>query len=456
MGRTQGRNEPEKMTSLFVVSLGCSKNLVDSEIMLGLVKEGGYGLASSPDQAQVIVVNTCGFILSAKKEAIDTILEMAQYKETGACRLLLVTGCMVSKYQEELAEAIPEVDGFLRIDEYGKIVDVINQSLAEDEKKKTQMIAANWNKDLYLYRHLTTANHTAYLRVADGCNNHCTFCIIPQLRGKFTSRPMEDILAEARWLYEKGVKEIILIAQDTTNYGMDIYGERKIAQLLDKVAEIPFLWVRMLYAYPDKIDDALLAVMAKHTNICHYLDIPFQHSHDDILHRMGRKSNRKQLKEVIEKCRTYLPDIALRSTFMVGFPGEDKRKWENMLAFLQEAKFDWVGVFQYCPEEGTPSAKFPHQVRESTKEKRYVETMELLAQISAEQKRRWLGQKMTVIIEELPTEESPYYMGRSQYHAPEVDGVIWVQSETPLGIGDVIQVKVTDSDVYDITGVNES
>ena len=436
------------MPSVFVVSLGCSKNLVDSEIMLGLAKEGGYVLATEPKDADAIIVNTCGFILSAKKEAIDTILEMAQYKETGACKALLVTGCMVSKYKDELAEAISEVDGFLHIEEYEQVVAVLNQLLQEKSKKSTPQ----WNKDLYLYRHLTTPRYTAFLRVADGCNNHCTFCIIPQLRGKYTSRPMEDILAEAKQLYEKGVKEIILIAQDTTNYGVDLYGERKIAELLDRVSDIPFLWVRMLYAYPDKIDDKLLNVMAKKPNICHYLDIPFQHSHDDILKRMGRKSNQKELREVLAKCRAYMPDIALRSTFMVGFPGEDKRKFENLLQFLTDAKFDWVGVFQYCPEDGTPSAKFPHQVRESTKEKRYVETMELLARISDERKKRWLGQDLTVIIEELPTEESPLYLARSQYHAPEVDGVVWVASEKLLRVGDMVTVKIIDSDVYDITG----
>lgn len=435
------------MPSVFVVSLGCSKNLVDSEIMLGLAKESGYRLAEKPEDADAIIVNTCGFILSAKKEAIETILEMAQYKETARCRALLVTGCMVSKYEAELAEAIPEVDGFLHIDEYGQVVAVLNQLLAEAGRKTT-----NWKKDLYLYRHLTTPKHTAFLRVADGCNNHCTFCIIPQLRGRYVSRPMEDIIAEAKQLYEKGVKEVILIAQDTTNYGVDLYGERKIAELLDKVSDIPFLWVRMLYAYPDKIDDALLTVMAQKINICHYLDIPFQHSHDDILKRMGRKSNQQQLQTVLKKCRDYMPDIALRSTFMVGFPGEDKRKFEHLLRFLDGAKLDWVGVFQYCPEEGTPSARYPHQVRESTKEKRYVETMELLARISATQKRSWLDKDLTVIIEELPTAESPFYMARSQYHAPEVDGVVWVNSEKPLGIGDVVTVRIIDSEVYDIVG----
>lgn len=438
--------------SVFLVSLGCSKNLVDSEIMLGLLKEGGYSLAEEPSQAQVIIVNTCGFILSAKEEAIRTILEMAQYKETGTCQALLVTGCMVTKYKDELAEAIPEVDGFLHMQEYGQIVAILNQLLGEE---KSSCSNCHWQQDLYLYRHLTTPKHTAFLRIADGCNNHCTFCIIPQLRGKFTSRPMEDIIAEAKMLYEKGVKEVILIAQDTTNYGIDLYGERKIATLLDKVADIPFMWVRILYAYPDKIDDALLSVMAQRKNVCHYLDIPFQHSHDDILKRMGRKSSRKQLLDVVDKCRAYMPDIALRSTFMVGFPGEDKRKWQNMISFLRQVKFDWVGVFQYCPEEGTPSAKYPHQVRESTKEKRYVETMEVLAQISAEQKEKWVGQTMQVVIEELPTAESPYYMARSQYHAPEVDGVIWVQSKNPLQIGDVVSVKITESDVYDVTGVEE-
>ncbi|MCI8336014.1 MAG: 30S ribosomal protein S12 methylthiotransferase RimO [Peptococcaceae bacterium] len=436
------------MPAVFVVSLGCSKNLVDSEIMLGLAKEGGYVLAQVPEEADAIIVNTCGFILSAKKEAIETILEMAQYKETGRCRALLVTGCMVSKYQEELAEAIPEVDGFLHIDEYAQVVSVLNQLLNDTLKGEK----SHWEKDLYLYRHLTTPKHTAFLRVADGCNNHCTFCIIPQLRGRYISRPMEDILAEARQLYEAGVKEIILIAQDTTNYGIDLYGERKIAELLDKVSDIPFFWVRMLYAYPDKINEQLLAVMAQKTNICHYLDIPFQHSHDDILKRMGRKSSQKQLQEVLQKCRDYLPDIALRSTFMVGFPGEDKRKFDHMLHFLKDAKLDWVGVFQYCPEEGTPSAKYPHQVREGTKEKRYIETMELLAGISAEGKKRWLGQDLPVIIEELPTAESPFYMARSQYHAPEVDGVVWVNSEKPLSIGDIVTVHIIDSEVYDITG----
>ena len=435
------------MPSVFVVSLGCSKNLIDSEIMLGLEKEGRYTLAQDPAEADAIIVNTCGFILSAQKEANDTILEMAQYKEIGRCRGLIVTGCMVSKYKEELAEAIPEVDGFLHIDEYGQVVAVLNELLAETGNNDTK-----WKKDLYLYRHLTTPKHTAFLRVADGCNNHCTFCVISQLRGGYVSRPMEDILAEARQLYEKGIKEVILIAQDTTNYGVDLYGERKIAELLDKVSDIPFLWVRVLYAYPDKIDDALLTVMAQKPNICHYLDIPFQHSHDDILKRMGRKSNQKQLQEVLKKCRNYLPDIALRSTFMVGFPGEDKRKFENMQRFLEQAKFDWVGVFQYCPEDGTPSAKYPHQVRESTKEKRYVETMELLAHISAVQKKRWLNIDLTVIIEELPTVESPFYMARSEYHAPEVDGVVWVNSEKPLAIGDVVTVHIIDSDVYDITG----
>ncbi len=432
-----------------LTSLGCSKNLVDSEAMLGLLRDHNYMIINDPSLADVIVVNTCGFILPAKQESIDTILSMAQYKIAGNCKLLVVTGCLVQKYKEELLREIPEIDGVLGTTDFLDIAHLI------DKKLKRIFRPPNHKRDFpHEARYLSTSHHTTYLKIAEGCNNRCTFCLIPELRGNFKSKPIDSIISEVKELASLGVKEINLIAQDTTYYGIDLYGVEKLPELLEKIAQEPIPWIRVLYCYPARISQKLLDVIAKYPNICKYLDIPIQHVDDQILKEMGRKENQVFLEQLIRKIKNCIPDISLRTTVMVGFPGETEDQFQSLLDFMMEQRFDWLGTFCYSQEEDTPAALFPEQISENIKEARYHRIMSLQSQISFEDKQKWIGKTISVLVEGKSSNNPEYFIGRSQYHAPEVDGVVFIKStkSTSLIIGDIVQVIITGSDVYDLIG----
>jgi len=427
-------------------SLGCSKNLVDSEIMLGLLKDHGYVITNEFAHADVIIVNTCGFILPAKQESIDTILSLAEYKITGKCKMLVVTGCLVQKYRQELLEEIPEIDGVLGTSDFREIGTLLDTKL-----KSSSLHDLDPDRFSYENRYLTTPRHTAYVKIAEGCDNRCTFCLIPELRGGYQSRPMESIILEARKLVSLGVKEINLIAQDTTSYGEDLYGERKLPELLERLAQEKIAWIRVLYCYPVRISPELLKVMGKYPNICRYLDMPIQHSDDHILKKMGRKEHREFLEQLIKRIRNTMPDIALRTTLMVGFPGETEEQYQSLLDFVSEQKFDWLGVFTYSQEEDTPAASLPEQIPEQIKEDRYHRLMSLQSQISLEEKQKWIGKTISVLIEGKSSDNPEYFIGRSQYQAPDVDGVVFIKGDL-LQIGDLVQVIITGADVYDLIG----
>lgn len=408
-------------------------------MMTGLLLENGCEISDDPTLAEIIIVNTCGFIQAAKEEAIAHILELARFKKEGACRLLVAVGCMVEKYAAEMAASMPEIDVFLGTGEYAKILDLLPKANTSTLKKP------------YLYRSLATPPYSAYLKIAEGCNNHCSYCLIPQLRGSYRSRPLEDLLEEARYLLTKGVKELILIAQDSTSYGLDIYGNMSLPRLLEELAALPFLWIRLLYSYPDRITADLLQVMAGHKNICHYLDIPVQHGDEGILQAMNRSGGRAAIDKSLILAREYLPDLALRTTVMVGFPGEEEKNWQNLLNFLREAGFDWVGVFAYCREEDTAAALLPRQVAEKTKFRRREQTLKLLSRLSAEKQKRWLGQELQVLVEEAVADKPGWYRGRTQYQAPEVDGSTYFFGKDLIP-GQLLKLKITATDIYDLIG----
>jgi ribosomal protein S12 methylthiotransferase len=429
-----------------LTSLGCSKNLVDSEIMLGILRDEKFMITQDFPQAHIIVVNTCGFILPAKKESIETILEMASYKKKGRCRLLIVTGCLAEKYREELLKEIPEIDGILGTSDFSRIGDLIHEKLfgtIHEHSRKTP--------SPYFDRYLTTPKHMAYVKIAEGCNNHCTYCVIPQLRGPYQSRPMEEILSEVRNLIAQGVKEINLIAQDTTYYGLDLYKKAMLPELLKMLAQEKIHWIRVFYCYPERITDELLQVIAKNKNICRYLDIPLQHVDRNMLKRMGRKGSRESLEKLILRIRKFLPDIALRTTFMVGFPGETEEQFQDLLDFIEKCRFDWLGAFTYSQEEDTAASLFQDQIAEEIKEERYHRLMALQSRISQENQKKWVGKTISVIIEGKMSDNPEYYYGRTQYQAPDVDGMVLINRDT-LPVGEFKQVLVTDSDIYDLIG----
>ncbi|MGI6360734.1 MAG: 30S ribosomal protein S12 methylthiotransferase RimO [Bacillota bacterium] len=430
--------------SIYLRSLGCAKNLVDSEIMSGLLAFHDFNLTENAAEAQVIILNTCAFIQEAKEEAIENILALAQYKQNGKCQLLIVTGCLIEKYRQEVLEALPEIDAVLGTSEYQKIAELISEKLHLTPPARIE-------SDPYLFRRLSTPSHTAYLKIADGCDNHCSYCLIPQLRGAFYSRPLEDIFQEAKALRKKNVQELVIIAQDSTNYGSDLYGRPSLAPLLERLAQLDFKWIRLLYVYPDLVDEQLLKVMAAHKNICHYLDIPLQHADNKILKAMNRRGTVEESKAKIALIRRYLPDIALRTTMMVGFPGETKASVAQMVEFLQEMQFDWVGVFKYCREADTVAARMPSQVKKDAKLRREHKIMTLQAGLTHQRLKRHLGQVLEVLVEG-PVDGLPgWYEGRSQYHAPEVDGLIYFSAEN-LSVGQFVQVKITAVEIYDLIG----
>ena len=437
------------MNVLFI-SLGCDKNLVDSEVMIGLLADRGYQMTDDETRADVIVINTCCFIHDAKEESIQTILEMAEYKKTGTLKALIVTGCLAQRYQEEILEEIPEVDEVLGTTSYDKIVEAIEEALEGRGGVRIEDIDALPLPDTK--RLVTTGGHFAYLKIAEGCDKHCTYCIIPKIRGNYRSVPMERLVKEARDLAEDGVKELILVAQETTIYGTDLYGEKSLHRLLRELCKIDGIrWIRILYCYPEEIDDDLIQVMKEEPKICHYLDLPIQHASTEILRRMGRRTSREDLEEIIGKLRREIPDIAIRTTLITGFPGETKEQHEELMDFVDQMEFDRLGVFTYSPEEGTPAAQMEDQIPEEVKEDRQAELMELQQEIAFDLAEDMIGREVLVMIEGKVADENAY-VGRTYKDAPNVDGLIFVNTDEELMSGDFARVKVTGAAEYDLIG----
>ena len=438
------------------VSLGCSKNLVDTEKTIGIFKANNYEIVNNPEEADVIVINTCGFIQSAKEEAINTILEMAEYKKK-KCKYLIVMGCLVERYKQELQKAIPEVDLFIKYSEYNslweQIVDLIEgkktrNAIREQTTKKEREKYCNF--DQIEERVISTGNNYAYLKIADGCSNRCTYCAIPYIRGPQISRKMEDILKEANKLANQGYKELILIAQDTTKYGIDLYGKPRLAELLQELCKIQQVhWIRFLYAYPETIDNELIKVVKENDKICKYFDIPIQHISDSVLKRMNRQSDGKSIRNLIQKLRKEIPDVVIRTTVMVGFPGETKENFEELYAFLQEAKFDKLGCFAYSKEEGTPAARIKEQIHPMTKKSRYNKIMKLQQGISKENLEKQIGKEVEVLVEELSF-DGKTYIGRTDKDVPEIDGIVYYNSKESLKLGTFVKGTVKDVSNYDL------
>ena len=421
--------------NILFISLGCDKNLVDSEVMLGLLAAKGYRMVDDEMQADIIIVNTCCFIHDAKEESIQTILEMAQYKTDGRLKVLVVTGCLAQRYQQEILDEIPEVDAVLGTTSYDKIVEAVEEALAGKGHVEVEDIDALPLVDTR--RLVTTGGHFAYLKIAEGCDKHCTYCIIPKIRGDFRSVPMERLVKEAGELAEQGVKELILVAQETTLYGKDLYGEKSLHRLLRELCRISGIrWIRLLYCYPEEIDENLIQIMKEEKKICHYLDLPIQHANDDILKRMGRRTSKNQLEEIIGRLRREIPDIALH---------------EELMEFVDEMEFDRLGVFTYSPEEDTPAAGMPDQVPEEVKEERQAEIMELQQEIVFDQAEAMIGREVLVMIEGKVADENAY-VGRTYKDAPNVDGLIFINTEAELMSGDFARVKVTGALEYDLIG----
>ena len=436
--------------NLLFISLGCDKNLVDSEVMLGLLAKEGYQMVDDEQEADVIVINTCCFIHDAKEESIQTILEMAQYKEEGRLKALIVTGCLAQRYQQEILDEIPEVDAVLGTTAYTEIAQAIEEALEGKGKVTTEDLNALPLTDPH--RIVTTGGHYAYLKIAEGCGKHCTYCIIPKLRGDYRSVPMERLIAEAKDLAEQGVRELILVAQETTLYGKDLYGEKSLYRLLKELCRIDGIrWIRILYCYPEEIDDPLIQVIKEEKKICHYLDLPIQHASDEVLRRMGRRTSKEQLKAVIGKLREEIPDICLRTTLITGFPGETKEQHEELMEFVDEMEFDRLGVFTYSPEEDTPAAEMPDQIPEEIKEERQAELMELQQDIAFDAAENMIGKEVLVMIEGKVADENAY-VGRTYKDAPGVDGLIFINTEEELMSGDFAKVKVTGALEYDLIG----
>ncbi len=436
--------------NILFVSLGCDKNLVDTEVMLGLLAQKGHQMVDSEEMADVIVVNTCCFIHDAKEESIQTILEMAEYKKEGTLKALIVTGCLAQRYKQEILDEIEEVDAVLGTTSYDKIVDAIEEALIGHKSLELEDIDAL--PVVEAKRLVTTGGHFAYLKIAEGCDKHCTYCIIPKIRGNFRSVPMERLLKEAEELAEQGVKELILVAQETTLYGKDIYGEKSLHILLKELCKISGIrWVRILYCYPEEIYDELIQVIKEEDKICKYLDLPIQHACDDVLKRMGRRTSKAQLIEIIEKLRREIPEIALRTTLITGFPGETKEQHEELMEFVDEMEFDRLGVFTYSPEEDTPAANMPNQIDESVKEDRQADLMELQQEIAFELAENMIGKEVMVMIEGKVADENAY-VGRTYKDAPNVDGLIFVETNEEMMSGDFAKVKVTGALEYDLIG----
>lgn len=436
--------------NILFISLGCDKNLVDSEVMLGLLDKKGYLIVDSEEDADIIVVNTCCFIHDAKEESIQTILEMAEHKKEGKLKALIVTGCLAQRYQQEIIDEIPEVDAVLGTTSYDHIVEAVEEALAGNGHVVLEDVDAL--PDVKEKRLVTTGGHYAYMKIAEGCDKHCTYCIIPKLRGNYRSVPMEKLLAEAKALADQGVKELILVAQETTVYGKDLYGEKSLHKLLRELCKISKIqWIRILYCYLEEIYDELIQTIKEENKVCHYLDLPIQHASDAVLKRMGRKTSKAQLVEMIEKLRKEIPDISLRTTLITGFPGETQEQHEELKDFVDEMEFDRLGVFTYSPEEDTPAATMTEQIPEEVKEDRQAELMELQQEIAFDLAEDMVGREVLVMIEGKVADENAY-VGRTYKDAPNVDGLIFINTDEELMSGDFARVRVTGALEYDLIG----
>ena len=433
------------------ISLGCSKNLVDTELAIGIFKNKKYNVVNDPKKADIIVINTCGFIESAKEEAINTILEMAEYKK-GRCKYLIAMGCLVERYKEELEKSLPEVDLFIKFSEYNRLGEMIDKLVIGKIESEEQ----DYNRlENYIERVVTTGSKTAYLRIAEGCSNRCTYCAIPYIRGPFESRKFEEILAEANDLAKRGYEEIIVIAQDTTKYGIDLYGKSRLAELLAELSKIEGIrWIRFLYAYPETITDELIEIVSKNEKICNYFDIPIQHISNKILKRMNRKSDSESIKKLLEKIRKQIPDVILRTSLIVGFPGETKEDFEKLYNFVKEAKFDKLGVFMYSKEDGTPAEKMPNQIHGNTKKSRYNKIMSLQQEISKENLEKRIGKEYEVLIEN-KTFDNKYWIGRTKMDVPEMDGVVYIENKSNNKdlINQFLKCQITEVRDYDLIGI---
>ncbi len=444
------------------ISLGCSKNLIDTEVLIGEFKENKYNIVNEEEKADILVINTCGFIESAKEEAINTILEMAEYKKK-RCKYLIVMGCLVQRYYEELIKALPEVDLFIKIENYdklwSKIEDLLKRGIIEKEKNTSEKISEipqmpMLRQEEFLNRTITTGTNYAYIKIGEGCSNKCTYCAIPYIRGPFASRKMEDILEEANMLAKKGIKELIVIAQDTTKYGVDIYGESKLAELLEKLSKIEGIkWIRFLYSYPEGITEELIDVVAKNDKIAKYFDIPIQHISDKILKRMNRKTNRNQIENLIANIRNKIPNVILRTSLIVGFPGETKEDFEELNEFVKQTKFDKLGTFMYSKEDGTPAEKLPEQIHGNTKKARYNKIMKTQQEISRKLQEDKIGKTYEVLVEDMSF-DGKYYIGRTMQDVPDIDGIVYIKNENDKIqdslLNHFVNCKVIDVSNYDL------
>ena len=436
--------------NILFVSLGCDKNLVDSEVMLGMLKERGYTFTDDQTQADAAVVNTCCFINDAKEESIQTILELAELKKTGQLKALIVAGCLAQRYQAEIQKEIEEVDAIIGTTALEKVVETLDEVLAGKGENHLEALdkAPLGGKE----RVLTTGGYFSYLKIAEGCNKHCTYCIIPKVRGEYRSVPMELLLDEARQLAGKGIKELILVAQETTLYGMDLYGEKKLPELLDRLCEIEgLIWIRIMYCYPEEITQELIDVMKRQPKICHYLDIPIQSGSDRILKLMGRRTDTAQIEALVDHLREEIPDICIRTTFITGFPTETEEDFTETMEFINRMEFDRLGAFTYSPEEGTPASGMDGQVEEEIKIRRQQEMMELQQEIAFEAAENMKGRELTVMIEGKLAEED-VYVARTYKDAPSVDGYLFVDTDWSLMSGDFVRVRVTGANEYDLIG----
>lgn len=445
---------------LGLISLGCPKNLVDSEVMLGIIEKYHIEITNDPEAAEIIIVNTCGFIESAKQESIDTILSMAAYKTEGCCRYLIVTGCLAQRYAQELFQDMPEVDAIVGTNVYKDIAQVIERvmqgqrvlHLSETDFEKINLEGLQGNeRNLPDPRKLTTPSYMAYLKIAEGCDNFCSFCAIPLIRGRYTSKPYEQVMAEARELVERGVKELIVIAQDTTRYGQDLYGKLRLAELLHDLNGLPGLkWIRVLYSYPNTFTDELIEAYATLPKVCHYVDLPLQHASDRLLHAMRRRDKLSETKKLLKKLRERIPDIVIRTTFIVGFPGETEEDFAILKEFVTEQKFENAGVFQYSQEENTVAATLPEQIPEETKQERYDELMAIQAGVSEDVHRSMEDRELEVVVEGYESEEENLVAARSYREAPDIDGSIFVENAPGLNPGDFIRVRIEQGFAYEV------
>ncbi len=445
---------------LGLISLGCPKNLVDSEVMLGIIEKYHIEITNDPEAAEIIIVNTCGFIESAKQESIDTVLSMAAYKTEGCCRYLIVTGCLAQRYAQELFQDMPEVDAIVGTNVYKDIAQVIERvmqgqrvlHLSETDFEKINLEGLQGNeRNLPDPRKLTTPPYMAYLKIAEGCDNFCSFCAIPLIRGRYTSKPYEQIMAEARELVERGVKELIVIAQDTTRYGQDLYGKLRLAELLHDLNALPGLkWIRVLYSYPNTFNDELIEAYATLPKVCHYVDLPLQHASDRLLHAMRRRDKLSETKKLLKKLRERIPDIVIRTTFIVGFPGETEEDFAILKEFVTEQKFENAGVFQYSQEENTVAATLPEQIPEETKQERYDELMAIQAGVSEDVHRSMEDRELEVVVEGYESEEENLVAARSYREAPDIDGSIFVENAPGLNPGDFIRVRIEQGFAYEV------